>query len=805
MLLSELPRSFSEHKTFVFLGAGSGICERFPPSLRLPLGLDIMNALLAAKFPRVPAEDRIKNFQKLTDGTAPTPDSVWNSLVQENDAIREYYTSLVELFGDEKPVPPAYYKFARWFLTAAHVAGAATTNFDEKIDAALRSIASDASKQAGRDYYLASLPEDFSYHFEARTDFKQLVQKIHGTLSRPWSIVAGFKCIAASRAKTGSAAKGQITSYDLLADALRLASNWVFVGYSFADPYLRDFLSKNAPSDHKRIYVIAPDASRNEQISRFKQELETKKRGKSPSHVEFELIDETAENFFDYILPGHAEDDVAIVSLPSVEKNILQKGPSHLGDECKGRFASRGYIPGVPYRFPDPIYGDLVFSAEMAPGLLQFIDTGEIQRLRYIKQLSFVHLKYPAALHDRFSHTIGVTYLADRCMQEMPLAAAEQALGRGLDSTTKLAFCVACVMHDSGHGPLGHTLDSVKTCLGLNRPHERDSIKLYQVADEKSVFADLDKAHEATGVRKEEVLQILEGSHPLSPLLSNKGLDLDRLDFVLRDAFHASLALPELADPNTTSSKIAALAGKLPEIVKALRLVRLVEPHVTSSGVVCPTVLVVQREASSAVKAVAELYASLYDQVYYCWQNACAQTMIGIAIEEVLRSHKYSVADVLRLTDMELFTALEEFENPRVKELAYLVKYRRLHDSVGEIRFTERVTEEMAREIVHALEVCVYGTATIKETHRSVDGPFDVMFAVRPAKVFEVAFLDVLNFEEPVRSDDIKKESLASTEGRVLVFRWPGSTRKIDLSRLAQVLRDHPDIDLKSARVCGST
>ena len=76
-------------------------------------------------------------------------------------------------------------------------------------------------------------------------------------------------------------------------------------------------------------------------------------------------------------------------------------------------------------------------------------------------------------------------------MQEMDLSAVETVLGYALDETTKLAFCVACVMHDSGHGPLGHTLDGVKICMSVDRPHELDSIKLYEVTSEETVFADL--------------------------------------------------------------------------------------------------------------------------------------------------------------------------------------------------------------------------------------------------------------------------------------------------------------------------
>lgn len=58
-------------------------------------------------------------------------------------------------------------------------------------------------------------------------------------------------------------------------------------------------------------------------------------------------------------------------------------------------------------RIKDPIYGYIYISKEIVKSI---IDTAEFQRLRYIRQTSYLPV-YPSALHNRFTHSLGVYYL----------------------------------------------------------------------------------------------------------------------------------------------------------------------------------------------------------------------------------------------------------------------------------------------------------------------------------------------------------------------------------------------------------
>jgi len=53
--------------------------------------------------------------------------------------------------------------------------------------------------------------------------------------------------------------------------------------------------------------------------------------------------------------------------------------------------------------FNDPIHGHI----EMHPLCVRIIDTPQIQRLRYLKQLGSSYYVFPGASHNRFEHSLG--------------------------------------------------------------------------------------------------------------------------------------------------------------------------------------------------------------------------------------------------------------------------------------------------------------------------------------------------------------------------------------------------------------
>lgn len=100
--------------------------------------------------------------------------------------------------------------------------------------------------------------------------------------------------------------------------------------------------------------------------------------------------------------------------------------------------------------FKDPNYGYIEI-----PNLLikNVIDRPVFQRLRRIVQTSYAPL-YATALHNRFTHSLGVYHLGRIAIN----AIIEKATETEKDFFKKYqdVFLLACLLHDVGHAPFSH-------------------------------------------------------------------------------------------------------------------------------------------------------------------------------------------------------------------------------------------------------------------------------------------------------------------------------------------------------------
>lgn len=111
----------------------------------------------------------------------------------------------------------------------------------------------------------------------------------------------------------------------------------------------------------------------------------------------------------------------------------------------------------------DPIHKYISLQDE----ILQIIDTPQYQRLRDLKQLGTVSFVYAGATHNRFEHSIGVSYLSGAMIDH--LASSQPDLD--ISAEERLWVRAAGAVHDLGHGPFSHVFD------GLFLPSARPGVK----------------------------------------------------------------------------------------------------------------------------------------------------------------------------------------------------------------------------------------------------------------------------------------------------------------------------------------
>lgn len=215
-------------------------------------------------------------------------------------------------------------------------------------------------------------------------------------------------------------------------------------------------------------------------------------------------------------------------------------------------------------KFRDPIYGYITIDERLVENI---IDSAAFQRLRDIIQTSYAPL-YSSAVHNRFVHSMGVYHLGKIAAQTILGFLCEKSLP--LFSTAKQyteIFELACLLHDVGHAPFSHTGEMLYLKEGDRSelhnklveltgdtdlakeiedssykaaPHELMSavlsLKVYpdMIPDEKKSFF----ARCICGYKYVHGLDEQKSyMNCLIELLNSKIIDVDKLDYLLRDAY----------------------------------------------------------------------------------------------------------------------------------------------------------------------------------------------------------------------------------------------------------------------------
>lgn len=201
-------------------------------------------------------------------------------------------------------------------------------------------------------------------------------------------------------------------------------------------------------------------------------------------------------------------------------------------------------VVNVPWTWSSEIYDPIHHVIPVAIWEQIVLNSWSMRRLQRTFQTGYNFLALPGATHTRYAHAIGAMHLAWRIY--------EYVIGIP-NSPDKIqhAICLrlAALLHDVGHGPLSHASETFMAKLGVikERFHEEAARKI--ITDEmKSIWADVAQEIENETGHKyspkalvDEILNILfKRSHFLHPLVSGD-IDVDRLDYLRRDAFHTNI------------------------------------------------------------------------------------------------------------------------------------------------------------------------------------------------------------------------------------------------------------------------
>jgi HD superfamily phosphohydrolase len=266
----------------------------------------------------------------------------------------------------------------------------------------------------------------------------------------------------------------------------------------------------------------------------------------------------------------------------------------------------------------DPLWNTI----RLDPLAFELIDTPAFQRLRYVRQLGLAFLVYPGATHTRFEHALGTYHLARRT-----LALLEDQEGFGLIDRDECHLVrAAALLHDIGHYPFSHALEEIGAM------HHEDVARALIGEGEVA-----DALRRTRGPQSpEQIVELIRGrsASPLQRLISGS-IDLDKLDYLRRDAFMCGVSYGEI---------------DVDRLVNALTVVRDPESGAPRIGMV--------EKGLSAMESLLFARYQMYRNVYWHHAVRSATAMYKRLVADALDAGALDARTLAAFTDEGLLHAL---------------------------------------------------------------------------------------------------------------------------------------------------
>ena len=276
---------------------------------------------------------------------------------------------------------------------------------------------------------------------------------------------------------------------------------------------------------------------------------------------------------------------------------------------------------------------------------LELVDTEVFQRLRYVRQLGWTYLVYPGATHTRFEHALGTHHLSRRTLALL----CEADTSASIDENEQAIVRSAALLHDVGHYPFSHALEEIGAL------HHEDVAR--PLITEGRV-AELLTTRLGSG-SPEKVFDLISGKSrsALQGLISGS-LDLDKIEYLKRDAFMCGVPYGEIDVDRLTNSLV---------LVKDPKTRR--------------TAIGVQEKALSALESLLFAKYQMYRNVYWHHAVRSATAMYKRLVEDALAAGVVDVPSLARHTDEGL---MHRIETAHPTSLLSALKERRLYKRAAE-------------------------------------------------------------------------------------------------------------------------
>lgn len=330
----------------------------------------------------------------------------------------------------------------------------------------------------------------------------------------------------------------------------------------------------------------------------------------------------------------------------------------------------------------DSIHGNIKIGGVF----LDLLGAPEIQRLHNVKQLGLAHLVFPGAHHTRLEHSLGAYNMALKASEMLNLD----------ESESELVTCAA-LLHDIGHGPFSHTLESIlRDSLDVNHVDltERLLFGEYEIFDSREKeFISSPSVHEIlskNNINQRYVADIIKGKmleYPYLSQLLDSAIDVDQLDYLIRDAYYTGVAYGMI---------------DIERFIQTL--------------VINDDRLAIARKGVGVVENILMARTLMYSSVYFHKTVRIAELMLSKSIEMIPNAKPL---DFFKMTDAELVNDLKN-EGPFQNEMVTYLKYRVLFKQA--YLLTHSNLDEQKNEIVKSLE----DVGSRKEKEREIEDALNI-------------------------------------------------------------------------------